>query len=78
MNNHSDTGARMDRIGRLRQMAKEALQEYQAAINAGGEPTYPQWADDLMAVCELAETASSPALRMPRAPEQLNLRQRLS
>lgn len=68
----------MDRIGRLRQMAKEALQEYQAAINAGGEPTYPQWADDLMSVCDLAETAAAPALRMQRATDRIDLRPRLS
>jgi len=69
----------MDKIGRLRQMAKEALQEYQAAITAGGEPSYPQWADDLLSVCDLAETAVAPLPRMPhRTSEHLNLRNRLS
>ena len=68
----------MDKIGRLRRMAQEALQEYHAAINAGGEPSFPQWADDLLEVCELAESSGTPSTRMPRPPDQHNLRHRLS
>jgi hypothetical protein len=59
----------MERIERLRRMAKEALQEYQAAILAGGEPQYPQWAEDVMAVCEQAESASAKPLHIPRTTE---------
>jgi hypothetical protein len=36
-------------------MAHEAAQEYQAALLAGEEPSYPQWADDILAVCDQAE-----------------------
>lgn len=36
-------------------MAREALIDYQKAIAAGGEPVYPQWADDLLDVCQQAE-----------------------
>ncbi|QNA89665.1 hypothetical protein G4G28_16475 [Massilia sp. Dwa41.01b] len=64
----------MDKIGRLRCMAQEALQEYQAAVSAGGEPSFPQWADDLMAVCEMAESATSPTPRLTRAAEHYSLR----
>lgn len=59
----------MERIERLRGMAKEALQEYQAAIAAGGEPSYPQWAEDIMAVCEQAESAVTAPLHMPLRPK---------
>lgn len=52
----------MERIERLRRMAKEALHEYQAAISAGGEPSYPQWAEDIMAVCEQAESVAADPL----------------
>jgi hypothetical protein len=55
----------MERIERLRGMAKEALKEYQAAITAGGEPAYPQWAEDIMVVCEQAQAAASAPLHMP-------------
>jgi hypothetical protein len=59
----------MERIERLRRMAKEALHEYHAAITGGGEPAYPQWAEDIMAVCEQAETAAADRLHQPlRAP----------
>lgn len=64
----------MERIERLRRMAKEALQEYQAAITAGGEPSYPQWAEDIMAVCEQAESATTDPLQLPlrTVPRGLN------
>lgn len=45
----------MIQIDRLRLMAREAIIEYQSALLAGGEPSYPQWADDLLVVCEHAE-----------------------
>ncbi len=50
----------MIQIDRLRAMASEAILDYQSALKGGGEPSYPQWADDLMVVCERAE-ASLPA-----------------
>ena len=55
----------MERIERLRRMAKEALHDYQAAIAAGGEPAYPQWAEDIMAVCDQAESALADPLHRP-------------
>jgi hypothetical protein len=48
----------MVQIERLRAMAHEAIQEYQSALKAGGEPTFPQWAEDMLAVCDLAETGA--------------------
>ena len=47
----------MIQIDRLRAMAGEAMLEYQAALTGGSEPSYPQWADDLLVVCERAEAA---------------------
>lgn len=47
----------MIQIDRLRLMAREAMLEYQSALNGGSEPSYPQWADDLLVVCERAEAA---------------------
>ncbi|MFC5461627.1 hypothetical protein [Massilia niabensis] len=45
----------MIQIERLRTMARDAIEEYQSALVAGGEPTFPQWAEDLLAVCDHAE-----------------------
>lgn len=45
----------MEKIKRLRAMAQEALLEYQASLTSGGEPVYPEWADDMLEVCEQAE-----------------------
>jgi hypothetical protein len=45
----------MDKIERLRAMAHEALVEYQSGVGAGSEPAYPQWADDILDICEQAE-----------------------
>lgn len=63
----------MIQIDRLRVMASEAILEYQAALTGGGEPSYPQWADDLLVVCERAEASVpiDPALarRRREAPE---------
>lgn len=36
-------------------MAREAVEEYQSALLAGGEPSYPQWAYDILVVCDQAE-----------------------
>ena len=49
----------MIQIDRLRVMAAEAILDYQAALMNGGEPSYPQWADDLLVVCERAEASPS-------------------
>lgn len=43
------------KIERLQAMARDALRDYQHAIAAGGEPDYPQWADDMLEVCQRAE-----------------------
>jgi hypothetical protein len=45
----------MEKIKRLRAMACDALLDYQKAIAAGGEPVYPQWANDILDVCRQAE-----------------------
>lgn len=49
----------MIQIDRLRVMAIEAILEYESALAGGSEPLYPQWADDVMVVCERAEAAIS-------------------
>jgi hypothetical protein len=61
----------MEQIERLRAMAQEAVAEYQSVLRAGGEPNYPQWADDILHVCELAalglqfqELAGGPAMAL--------------
>ena len=51
----------MDRINRLRTMALDALQEYETALVAGGEPVYPAWADDMLDVCNQAESMGRPS-----------------
>lgn len=45
----------MVQIERLRAMAQDAILEYQSTLVAGGEPSYPQWAEDMLAVCDHAE-----------------------
>jgi hypothetical protein len=47
----------MVQIDRLRTMAYEALAEYQSSLLAGGELTYPQWAQDIITLCDQAETS---------------------
>lgn len=42
-------------IERMRALAKEARKQYDEEMAAGGEPPYPQWTDDAIAVCDLAE-----------------------
>jgi hypothetical protein len=44
-----------ERIERLRALAEEARKQYNADLAAGGEPVYPAWIDDLLAVCRFAE-----------------------
>jgi hypothetical protein len=48
-----------DTIARVRTLAEEARKQYDDELAAGGEPNYPQWIDDVLAVCELAESASN-------------------
>ena len=38
-----------------RPMALNAIQTYHAEVCGGGEPVYPNWADDMLSVCQLAE-----------------------
>jgi hypothetical protein len=38
-------------------MAREALDQYQSALHSGEEPSYPQWADDILVVCAEAEAS---------------------
>jgi len=45
----------MIQIERLRTLAREAIAEYQSSLMAGGEPSFPQWAEDVLAVCDQAE-----------------------
>jgi hypothetical protein len=63
----------MIQIDRLRAMASEAILEYQSALTGGSEPSYPQWADDLLVVCERAEATppinNSPAYRTTKPRE---------
>jgi len=47
----------MIQLKRLRAMAREALEQYQLALRCGGEPSYPQWADDILLVCNEAEVS---------------------
>lgn len=56
----------MIQIDRLRMMASEAILEYQSALMAGSEPSYPQWADDLLVVCDRAEAAPPTQHAIPR------------
>lgn len=37
---------------RLRTMANDAIRQYGQDTAAGGEPFYPSWADDMLAVCD--------------------------
>jgi hypothetical protein len=46
-----------DTIARVRTLAEDARKQYNDDLAAGGEPNYPQWIDDVLAVCELAESA---------------------
>lgn len=48
----------MVEIERLREMANAALKVYEEEVSAGRNPYYPQWADDMLVVCERAELAS--------------------
>ena len=47
-----------ERIERLRALAEEARKQYNADLAAGGEPVYPAWADDMLAVCRFAEVSA--------------------
>lgn len=56
-------------IQRLNALAADALTQYHAEIQAGGEPVYPAWVDDVAAVADelararAAEMADSTRLR---------------
>lgn len=39
-------------IQRLNALAADALTQYHAEIQSGGEPVYPAWVDDLAAVAD--------------------------
>lgn len=39
-----------EQIKRLSDLARETLEQYTREIGAGGEPAYPDWANDLKAV----------------------------
>ena len=45
----------MIQLERLRAMAREAIDQYHSALRSGEEPSYPQWADDILVVCDEAE-----------------------
>jgi hypothetical protein len=36
-------------------MANEAVDEYKSAVVAGEDPAFPQWATDVLVVCDQAE-----------------------
>lgn len=38
-------------VNRLRALAVDAINQYHDEIEHGGEPVYPAWADDMLAVC---------------------------
>lgn len=57
----------MIQIDRLRAMAREAMAQYQAEIEAGGEPAFPQWAKDIVIVCDCAK-AKTPCDIEPIVP----------
>jgi len=42
-------------IERMRRIAGDAIQAYHDETELGGEPVYPHWADDILAVCKQAE-----------------------
>ena len=44
-----------ERIERLRALAEDARKQYNSDLAAGGEPVYPAWVDDLLAVCKQVE-----------------------
>ena len=45
-------------IERLRAMARDAREEYNAEVDAGGDPAWPSWIDDAETVCATAESAT--------------------
>lgn len=48
----------MVEIERLREMARAALKAYEEETLVGQKPVYPQWAEDMLKVCDRAEMAS--------------------
>lgn len=57
----------MVQIDRLRAMAREAMAQYQMETHAGGEPMYPQWAEDVLSVCESVESEGPKTVHPVRA-----------
>jgi hypothetical protein len=70
---HQLAKTEMEKIKRLRAMAKEALLEYQASLARGGEPVYPGWADDMLEVCEQAEAGIRLLYRQTQDSSTINL-----
>lgn len=46
-------------VERMRKMAAEAIDQYSAEALAGGEPVFPDWARDMLKVCDEHEAMSS-------------------
>lgn len=44
----------MVEIEHLKAMANDALAQYASETFAGGEPVYPQWAEEMLKVCDQA------------------------
>lgn len=44
-----------EKIDRLRKMATEAIQQYSDETFSGGEPVYPQWAQDMLDVLNMVD-----------------------
>lgn len=61
-----------ERASRLRSMAQKAIDEYSKEAIAGGEPTYPAWADDVLGLLEPAPVVPAPAASVD-TPEFSNL-----
>lgn len=55
----------MTQMDRLRAMARLATDEYDAETMAGGEPTYPQWAADILSACERVEASLPRDISVP-------------
>lgn len=45
----------MEQINRLRALATHALERYANGMKQGQEMLYPQWAKDVLDVCDVAE-----------------------
>lgn len=52
-------------VDRVRKLATDAVQQYSNDVFAGGEPVFPEWTRDVLAVCDEHE-AMTKALRNRR------------